>query len=148
MFWTLMIAFAIFYILQMVLSIRQATHYTKQYGAMRRRGRVAIGKQKNLLFSGAIVMFLIDDDDVVVEGSRLNGVTVFSRFRPLEGCAGVSIRDVDALADRRHPKSVRQAIANARHNFMVVSEGLVPEEPPGPITRLLNRSPRTGPVTA
>ena len=97
---------------------------------------------------GMVESLSIDDDDVVVEGSRLNGVTVFSRFRPLEGCAGVSIRNVDALADRRHPKSVRQAIANARHNFMVVSEGLVPEEPPGPITRLLNRSPRTGPVTA
>lgn len=142
MFWPLMIAFAVFYALQTVLALRQATNYSRHYGQMRRRGRVAIGKQKNLVVSGAIVMFLLDEDDVVVEGTRLSGVTVFSRFKPFERFTGEHMGAVDGRAASDLPSSLRKAVDNARDNFLLVSEGRVPVEPPGPITKLFGRTGR------
>lgn len=146
MFWPFMIAFAVIYLLQTVLAMRQATNYTKHYGTLRRRGRVAIGKQKNLLFSGAIVMFLLDEQDVVVEGTRLTGVTVFSRFRPLEGFAGIPVAELAGAGHRELARSVRAAVDNARDNYLLVSEGRVPPEPPGPVTKMFNRLSRKTPA--
>ncbi|MEL4504000.1 transcriptional regulator GutM [Luteococcus sp. H138] len=139
MFWPIIIAFGIFYVVQTFLALRQANAYARTFGALRRRGRVAIGKQKNLVVSGAIVMFLLDDDDVIVEASRLSGVTVFSRFRALEGFTGQRMADVDPDGHRELSKSLRAAIGNARDNFLLVSEGRIPPEPPGPITKLFSR---------
>lgn len=139
MFWTLIIGFGVFYALQTVLSLRQATNYTKHYGTMRRKGRVAIGKQKNLVANGAIVMMRLDERDVVVEAVRLSGVTVFSRFKPFDTFVGQRLADVDAHSHRELNKSLRAAVANARDNFLLVSEGRVPVEPPGPITKLFTR---------
>lgn len=139
MFWPVMIGFAVFYLLQTVLAMRQATNYTKHYGTMRRQGRVAIGKQKNLVANGAIVMFRLDESDVVVEGVRLSGVTVFSRFKPFTTFDGQRLADVDASTHREINKSLRAAVANARDNFLLVSEGRIPPEPPGPITKLFSR---------
>lgn len=148
MFWPYMIAFAVLYLLQMALSMRQATNYSRHYGALRRRGRVAIGKQKNLLFSGAIVMFLLDERDVVVEGSRLSGVTVFSRFRALDDYVGQHVSTLDASGQRQLPRSVRAAVGNARDNHLLVSEGRIPPEPPGPVAKLLGRVGRRQRATA
>jgi len=142
MFWPVIIAFGVFYVLQTFLALRQATNYTRHYGAMRRRGRVAIGKQKNLVANGAIVMLRLDDQGTIVEGARLSGVTVFSRFRPFDTFVGMRLADVDAHAHRELNKSLRAAVANARDNFLLVSEGRIPPEPPGPVTKLFSRSGR------
>ncbi|GAA1394851.1 transcriptional regulator GutM [Luteococcus peritonei] len=139
MFWPILIAFGLVYALQTALALRQATNYTRHYGAMRRKGRVAIGKQKNLVANGAIVMFLLDADDVVVEAVRLSGVTVFSRFRAFDTFVGQRIVDIDAHSHRELNKSLRAAVANARDNFLFVSEGRIPPEPPGPVTQLFSR---------
>ncbi|MEL4357189.1 MULTISPECIES: transcriptional regulator GutM [unclassified Luteococcus] len=139
MFWPIIIAFGVFYVIQTVLALRQANSYARTFGALRRRGRVAIGKQKNLVLSGAIVMFLLDEQDRIVEATRLSGVTVFSRFRRLTTFDGQTMRDVDATQHRELSSSLRAAIVNARDNFLLVSEGRIPPEPPGPITKLFTR---------
>lgn len=139
MFWPFIIAFGVFYAVQTVLALRQATNYSKFYGAMRRRGQVAIGKQKNLLVSGAIVMFLLDDDGRVVEGVRMSGVTVFSRFRRFDAFDGQLLAQLRPEGHRELPGSVRAAVANARDNYLLVTQGLVPAEPPGPVTRIAQR---------
>ncbi|MFZ0530652.1 MAG: transcriptional regulator GutM [Propionicimonas sp.] len=139
MFWYFVIGFAVIYGTQTVLGLRQSKNYTGTYTALRRRGRVAIGKKKGLLTTGAIVMFGLDDLGRIVEGTRLTGVTVMARFRPFPLFDGLHITEIDAVGDSRLTGSMRAAVNNARDNYLFTLTGSVPPEPPGPITQLTNR---------
>ena len=48
-----------------------------------------------MVTTGAIVMFLLDEDGTIVEGTRLTGVTVLSRFRPLPEFDGLRLATLD-----------------------------------------------------
>lgn len=139
MFWTILIGFAVIYATQTVLALRQANAFTRAFTALHRRGKVAIGKKKGLLTSGAIVMFLLDDAGTIVDGQRLNGVTVFAKFNRWDAFDGATLLAVKPEADRRFPKSVRQAVGNARDNYSIALTGAKPPEPPGPLTQLADR---------
>ena len=53
------------FVLQIVLSSIQIRHFTKEFTAMRRRGRVACGRQAGGFHAGAIVLFLLDGAGVI-----------------------------------------------------------------------------------
>lgn len=135
MFWFAAICFAIVYGLNTVLALMQSKNYTTTYAALKRRGRVAIGKKKGLLTTGAIVMFLLDEDGAIVEGVRLTGITVLSRFRPFTQFDGLTLANIDTNSDRRFTRSVRLAIDNARDNYLWWLTGQTPQDPPGPLAQ-------------
>ncbi len=91
MFWFAAICFALVYVINMVLALLQSKNYTTTYTTLKRRGRVAIGKKKGLVTTGAIVMFLLDEDGNVVEGTRLTGITVLARFRAFPDFDGLPL---------------------------------------------------------
>ena len=97
---------------------------------------MAIGKKKGLLTTGAIAMFLIDEDGTIIEGTRLTGITVLARFRPFPEFDGLPIATIQTAGDRRFTRSVRLAVANARDNYLYWMTGQTPPEPPGPIGQL------------
>jgi DNA-binding transcriptional regulator of glucitol operon len=149
MFWFAAVCFAIVYLTNMVLALMQSRNYTTAYTGLRRRGRVAIGKKKGLLTTGAIVMFLLDEHGTIVEGTRLTGITVLARFRPFTEFDGLSLATIDARADRRFTTSVCRAVDNARDNYLWWTAGKTPPEPPGPLSqfadalrRLAGRPPK------
>ena len=78
MFWPVLATVAIIYVCNATLAMRQMRNFSTTYTLLRKRGKVAIGKQKNALSRGAIVMFLLDDRDRVVAGRRMNGITVLA----------------------------------------------------------------------
>ena len=135
MFWFAAICFALVYVTNMVLALMQSKNYTTAYTALKRRGRVAIGKRKGLLTTGAIVMFLLDGDGTIVEGTRLTGVTVLARFRPFTEFDGLRLAAIETSNDRRFTRSVRLAVDNARDNYLYWITGATPPEPPGPVSR-------------
>lgn len=154
MFWFAAICFALVYVTNVVLALMQSKNYTAAYTTLRRRGRVAIGKKKGLLTTGAIVMFLLDSKGAIVEGSRLTGVTVLARFRPFPEFDGLHLAELAATDDRRFTKSVRLAVDNARDNYLCWLTGQMPPEPGGPLSqladrlrRLAGRPPKTPPVS-
>ena len=101
-FWIFLAALGAAWVLQSYLSFKQTQSFTKLFVAMRRRGRVAMGRFKGGIVQGAIVLFGIDADGVITEGHRLNGVTVMARFRGFEDFTGQNIADIDpADADRK-----------------------------------------------
>ena len=132
MFWTFLIGFAVIYITQTVLGFRQSKNFAQTFTSMRRRGRVAIGKKRGLLVAGAFVLFLLDADGRIVEGQKLSGVTVLSRFRTFDAFNGQDVATLDPQSNRRLNSSVRSAVANARENFLIVMAGGTAPEPPGP----------------
>lgn len=138
MFWTILAAVAVIYAANTVLSMRQMKHFSTTYSTLRRRGRVAIGKQKNAFTSGAIVMFLIDAEGRVVTGRVMTGITVWTRFKDLDAFDGLALGDLDPASIRLSASTCR-AVANARDNYLTVEAGGVPVEPPTPLMKIINR---------
>ena len=110
MFWPVLATVAIIYVCNAVLAMRQMKDFSTTYTLLRTRGRVAIGKQKNALSRGAIVMFLLDDRDHVVAGRRMNGITVLARFRDFPVCDGLPVEEIDPTAVRAD-RGTQRAIA-------------------------------------
>jgi DNA-binding transcriptional regulator of glucitol operon len=136
MFWFAAICFALVYGTNVVLALMQSKNYTTTYTALKRHGRVAIGKKKGLVTTGAIVMFLLDEDGTIMEGTRLTGITVLSRFRPFTEFDGLALDGIDASGDRRFTRSIRTAVDNARDNYLWWKTGQTPQDPPGPLAQL------------
>ena len=138
MFWPVLATVATIYVCNTVLAMRQMKDFSTTYTLLRTRGRVAIGKQKNALSRGAIVMFLLDDRDHVVAGRRMNGITVLARFRDFPVCDGLPVEEIDPTAVRAD-RGTQRAIANARDNFLTIRAGEIPVEPPTPLMKVVNR---------
>lgn len=138
MFWPILIAVAVIYVANSLLAWRQMKNFANSYQVLRRRGRVAIGKQKNALTTGAIVMFQLDDENRIVTGTRLTGLTVLSRFKDFPAFDGQPVSDIDPQS-LKLSRSMRRAVINARDNFLVVQGGGQPVEPPLPLMKLINR---------
>ncbi len=135
MFWKLIAAFAIIYVVQLVLGMRQAKDYTAEFARLRKRGHVALGKRKSLVMSGAIVMFLLDDAGRIVEGSKLTGVTVLSRCRPLNAVNGLLMTEIPDQRPAGMSRTLWDAVLNAREVYKVVHGGGQAVEPLGPFAQ-------------
>lgn len=141
MFWILLIAIGLAWVVQSWFSFKQTQAFTKLFVALRRKGRVAMGKFRGGLVAGSIVMFVLDDDDRIVEGHRLGGVTVMARFKPFDDYNGQFVGMIDPATSVRLGKSVVKALTNLRDNYRVVAGGGTPAEPPTAVGRLLDRLP-------
>ncbi|WP_341728497.1 transcriptional regulator GutM [Brooklawnia sp.] len=141
-FWFLLIVLGIAYLAQLGLSIFQLKDFSSTYGRLRRRGKVAIGKRKNAVSAGAIAMFLIDNEGIVREAEGMTGLTVFARFKPIKGFEGLPVSEIGDGPTKRLAKGLRLAVLNARDNWLTVQLGQIPEEPPGPLIRLMSRMSR------
>lgn len=122
--------------IQAVLSVLQMRHFTRAFVALRRRGKVACGRQAGGFHAGAIVMFRIDDGGIIQEGKMLFGVTCFARVRDLPGFEG---KCVGALTEEdlpRHGKNLRRAILDARNSYNKFTSGEAIPEPPSPFQRV------------
>lgn len=138
-FWLLIVALAISYLAQVGLSFFQMKDFATNYGSLRRRGKVAIGKRKGAVSAGSIALFLIDGDGLVIEARAMSGLTVLARFKSLAGFDGIHIGQIADGPLSRLPRGLRNAVLNARDNWVAVQRGETPQDPPGPFTRLLAR---------
>ncbi len=138
-FWLLLIALGVAYLAQVGFSILQMQDFSRSYGALRRQGKVAIGKRKNALSAGAIALFLIDKEGIVRAAKGISGITILARFKDIQGFEGLHISKIEEGPMKRLPKGLRLAALNARDNWLTVQLGQVPEDPPGPLTRLISR---------
>lgn len=140
-FWILIIALGAAWVLQSFLSFTQTQAFTRLFVALRRRGRVAMGKFCGGIAAGSIVMFLLDDDDRIVEGHRLGGITVMARFKAFDDYNGQFVGMIDPQASAHHGKPLVRALCNLRDNYQVVIGGGTPVEPPTALSRLVERLP-------
>lgn len=141
MFWIFILAIGLAWIAQSFLSFRQTRAFSQLFIALRRRGRVAMGKFRGGLVAGSIVLFLLDDDDRIVEAHRLGGVTVLARFRPLAGFDGQYMGSIDPAQARTLGRPTVRAVTNALDTFLIITAGGQAPEPPTALARLLDRLP-------
>ena len=120
--------------------IVQMKSFNASYSRLRRQGRVAIGKSKGFLRAGAIAMFAIDGSGMILDGSYMQGVTVFARFRNLKGFEGTDVGNIQPEDCRKlHlAKPLEKAVLEASSNYnILMTGGEIPEEP-APLTKIVN----------
>lgn len=127
---------AAMFAVQAFLSVLQMRHFSKEFIKLRRRGKVACGRQAGGFHAGAIVMFLIDGDGVIQEGRQLFGVTCFARVRDLPGFAGKYVGGLTEADLPKYGKNLRRAILDARNTYNKFISGEVIPQPPSPFQRV------------
>lgn len=126
---------AAMFAIQAVLSVLQMRHFSKEFIKLRRRGKVACGRKSGGFHAGAIVMFLLDGQGVILEGKQLCGVTCFARVRPLSGFEGKYVGGLNENDLPKYGKNLRKAILDARDTYNKFISGEAIPEPPSPFQK-------------
>lgn len=137
-FWFLMICFGTAFIFQYMFTFIQMKSFTAHYSKLRRKGRVAIGKVKGGFNAGSIAMFAIDENGIILEGSYMQGITVFARLKELKGFEGKNVGILTKADCEKLAKPLTKAILEASSNYNVIMGGGKVVEAPSPLQRLGN----------
>lgn len=137
-FWFLIISFGIAFSLQYTLTFIQMKSFTANYSKLRKKGRVAIGKVKGGFRAGCIAMFAIDKNGIIIDGSYMQGITVFARAKELKGFEGKDVGILTEADCNKLNKPLIKAILEASSNYNVIMGGGEVAEPPSPLQRLGN----------
>ncbi len=124
------------FVLQIILSMNQMRHFSNEFVKLRRQGRVACGRKAGGFHAGAIVMFLIDDDGVIQEGRKLEGVTCLARVKCLDGYEGRYIAELTEEDGPRGHRNLKKAIADAALTYRKFTKGEIIPEPPSPFQKV------------
>ena len=111
------------YLLQCLFGLMQMKDFSKTFRPLRKMGRVAIGRTNGGLRAGAIVMFAIDENGVILAGKRMMGVTVLAKFKDFTGFEGRNIGELTQTDVEKLPKPLRKAILDAVLNYNIIMSG-------------------------
>ena len=113
----------------------QMRQFSDEFIKLRRKGKVACGRKSGGFHAGAIVMFCIDDDGIIKEGKKLEGITAFARVKSLNGFEGRYIGSLTAEDGPKSHKNLCKAIEDAALTYRKYTNGEVIEEPPTPMQK-------------
>lgn len=109
---------------QSFFGYRQIQHFNNRFRELRKIGRVATGRLTGKFRAGTVVLIAIDRQNQILRAERMQGVTVFSRLKPLpelEGLNLLRLKEADLLS--RYNRLTVQTIQNAVDNFKTVTKG-------------------------
>lgn len=128
------------YLLQVLFGMRQMKHFNQHYQALRKKGKVAIGRRSGKIKAGTIILFSVNESGIIVGAKKMQGVTVLSKFHDLTAYIGEDLHYIDTYHPlvRKENKLTQQAMENAREIYLRVEAGNYQEEPPvSPISTTL-----------
>lgn len=119
------------YLLQFFLGLQQIKHFNHVYTALRRLGRVAIGRRSGKLKAGTIVMFAITPEGLILKAEKMQGLTIAAHFKEMPAYIGEDLHYLDDYHPlvRKENKLLRAAIADARYIFLLSDLGQQPASP-------------------
>lgn len=107
----------IVWVLNFIFGLLQIRDFNKNYIELRKLGKVAIGRKKGKLTSGTIVLIRIQDDGLIVESRKMQGVTVAARVKAFKGLEGKFIRSITEDDLDGFNKPLKKAILDAVVNY-------------------------------
>ncbi|MEK3893631.1 transcriptional regulator GutM [Bacillus sp. FSL W7-1354] len=117
------IALGAVWLLQSIFGFLQIRHFNRTFAAYRCMGRVAVGRKTGLFRAGTVVLFVIDKRNKILKASKMQGVTVFSRIKPLKGFEGKYLLKIGQAELVRHDRLTRLAIEDALKTFDIITKG-------------------------
>ncbi|MCD8820654.1 transcriptional regulator GutM [Staphylococcus gallinarum] len=127
------------FVIQHLLGWLQIKNFTKHYIELRRKGKVAIGRRPAIFKSGTLVLLQLNGKNEIEEARFMQGVTVFSKFKPLAGLKGLKINKITDQEISNYNKLLIKAILDAQHTFNVVSNGGEIEKIPSPMMKAVKK---------
>ena len=126
---------AAMFLIQAFLTSVQISHFNQEFIKLRRRGKIACGRQSGGFHAGSVVMFLLDENGIIREGKQLTGVTSFARVKALPGFEGKFVGGLTEDDLPRHGKNLRKAILDAKDTYNKVMNGEIVPDKPSPFQR-------------
>lgn len=139
MIWFLMILMGLAWLVQSILGFFQIRNFNRQYSKLRSLGRVAIGKRKGMFSAGTVVMLAINKKAEIIDAKIMQGVTVFSRIKPLKGLEDKHLLKLSKTDLGKFDKLTASAIQDAVASYEVISKGGELQVKKGWIERLISR---------
>lgn len=124
------------FLLQAVLSGLQMRHFSKEFIKLRKQGKVACGRQAGGFHAGAIAMFLIDDNGIIREARKLEGVTCLARVKGMDGFKGKYVGSLTGEEVPKSHKNLRKAVRDAALTYCKFMSGEEIIDPPSPFQRV------------
>lgn len=107
------------WVAQTVLGLRQFKKFNAHLKALRREGRVAIGRARGYFTAGVLVLFVIDSDCRIIRGEIMEGRTVFAGFMPFECFNGLTLFEIseDLCKSMKLSKQQITAVISAQQEY-------------------------------
>lgn len=134
----LIVILAVGFGLQYVFGMFQIKNFTKHYGELRKKGKVAIGRKPAIFQSGTLVLLQINKNKVIEDARYMQGVTIFSRVKNLKGLEGMKIDKILIDDIKSHNKLLRNAIMDAKRTFNIIQGGGQVEKIQSPFMKAAN----------
>ena len=97
---SLIIVVGIAFVMQGLFSFLQMRHLSNEFIKLRKKGKVAFGRKSGGFHAGAVVMFRIDDDGIIQEGKKMEGLTALAKVKDMPGFEG---RYIGSLTEEDGP---------------------------------------------
>ncbi|WP_237565014.1 transcriptional regulator GutM [Parageobacillus thermoglucosidasius] len=124
-----MLLMAAAFMIQLALGYFQIRNFTKTYIELRRKGKVAIGRRPGKFRAGTIVLFAVNNKGDILDAKKMQGVTVFAKFKKLKGFENKNILSINDNDLNNFNKLVRIAVKDAIHNYKaIMNGGEIPEK--------------------
>lgn len=124
------------FLLQAVFSALQMRHFSKEFIKLRKQGKVACGRQAGGFHAGAIAMFLIDENGMIREARKLEGVTCLARVKVMDGFEGKYVGSLTGEEVPKSHKNLRKAVCDASLTYCKFMSGEEIIDPPSPFQRV------------
>lgn len=121
------------WVAQTVLGLWQFKKFNAHLKALRREGRVAIGRARGRFAAGVLILFVIDDECRILKGEIMEGRTVFAGFKPFEHFNGLTLFELSEELCKSMKLNTQQttAVISAQQEYesyklMKTEESLTP----------------------
>lgn len=105
------------WILNFIFGLLQIKDFNENYIELRKLGKVAIGRKKGRITSGTIVLIRIQNDGLIVESRKMQGVTVTARVKTFKGLEDNYIDKITEDDLKKFNKPLKKAILDAVKNY-------------------------------
>jgi DNA-binding transcriptional regulator of glucitol operon len=105
------------WILNFIFGLLQIKDFNKNYVELRKLGKVAIGRKKGKITSGTIVLIRIENDGLIIESRKMQGVTVIARVETFKGLEDKYIDKITENDLKNFNKPLKKAILDAVKNY-------------------------------
>lgn len=116
MWGTIIVVFALLWVVQIILSVVQMKHYQKTIKEMSKHssGYLGVGVDKRKLGVGTVVVIVCNKNGMIIDSKKMHGVTVFQRFSNYENLLNMHINKIAFNQKDKLHHATNMAIDNIR----------------------------------
>lgn len=119
----IMAGIMIAWILQTILGTTQVKNFNKHYMELRNNGKVSIGRSKGMFRTGVVLLMSIDSRRKIKISRKMQGVTIFARFRDFSLLEGQDLLHIDPEVYQQMDRFTKKAFDEAVEVYKKVAKG-------------------------